>query len=121
MATRLNNIKYLKETRVYLRRNLTGAELVLWEVLRDKKLCGRKFRRQHSIGYYVADFYCPSERLIIELDGQHHFTPDGRTKDLERDKHLEMKNIKVIRFENREILNNLTNVLKTIKSHFKSR
>ncbi len=99
---------------------MTGAELALWEVLKDKKLGGRKFRRQHSIGYYIADFYCPSEKLIIELDGQHHFTPEGIAKDIDRDKHLEMMNIKVLRFENKEVLNNLTLVLKTIKAHFKS-
>ena len=120
MPTKLYNLTSLKATREYFRKNLTGAELVLWEVLKDKKLCGRKFRRQHSIGYYIADFYCSSERLIIELDGQHHYTPEGKAKDLERDKHLEMMNIKILRFENKEVLNNLTQVLKTIKEHFKT-
>jgi very-short-patch-repair endonuclease len=119
MATVLNNISLLKDIRIHLRKNLTKAELVLWEVLKDKKLCGRKFRRQHSIGYYIADFYCPSEKLIIELDGQHHFTPEGIEKDLERDNHLELMNIKVLRFENKEVLNDLTNVLKKIKENFK--
>lgn len=99
---------------------MTEAELVLWEVLKGKKLCGRKFRRQNSIGYYIADFYCPSERLIIELDGQHHYTPEGLEKDSERDDHLEELGIKVLRFENKEVLNNLTGVLKCIKSNFES-
>jgi very-short-patch-repair endonuclease len=120
MATKLNNISYLRDTRKELRKNMTVAELVLWEVLKDKKLCGRKFRRQHSIGYYIADFYCPSEKLIIELDGQHHYTPEGITKDFDRDKHLKMLNIKVLRFENKEVLDNLTKVLKTIKTNFKT-
>ena len=120
MATQLNNLNYLKATRENLRKNLTESELVLWEVLKDKKLCGRKFRRQHSIGHYIADFYCTSERLIIELDGQHHFTPEGVVNDLDRDIHLAMMNIKVLRFENKEILNNLTNVLKVIKDNFKA-
>jgi len=71
MPTKLNNLSYLNSTRKYLRENMTQAELVLWEVLKDKKLCGRKFRRQHSIGFYIADFYCPSENLIIELDGRY--------------------------------------------------
>ena len=118
MATKLYNIPYLKGTRKYLRRHMTEAELVLWEVLKGKKLCGRKFRRQHSIGYYIADFYCPAERLIIELDGQHHFTPEGIANDKERDEHLQLMNIKVLRFENKEVLNNLTGVLKRIKAHF---
>ena len=88
MATKLYNLSYLKETRRYLRKNLTEAELVLWEVLKEKKLCGRKFRRQHSIGNYIADYYCSSEKLIIELDGKHHYTKEGIEKDIERDKHL---------------------------------
>lgn len=90
----------------------------IWEILKDKKLSGRKFRRQHSIGNYIADFYCPSEKLIIELDGQYHYTPDGMSKDLDRDNHLAMMNINVIRFENMEVLNNLTSVVKTIKGYF---
>ncbi len=118
MTTKLNNLTYLKDTRNRLRKNMTEAELVLWEVLKDKKLCGRKFRRQHSIGHYVADFYCPSEKLIIELDGQLHFIPEGIAKDSERDNHLAMMNIRVLRFENKEVLNDLTNVLKNIKVHF---
>lgn len=119
MATRLYNIKYLKDTRAHLRSNMTEAELVLWEVLKGKKLCGRKFRRQYSIGYYIADFYCPSERLLIELDGQHHFTPEGKESDKERDNFLEELEIKVLRFENKEVLNDLTKVLKCIKSNFR--
>lgn len=112
MKNQLNNRRYLKETRKHLQRNMTEAELVLWEVLKDKKLCGRKFHRQHSIGYYIVDFYCPSEKLIIELDGQHHYTLEGKEKDFERDTHLALLQIKVLRFENKEVLENLTGVLK---------
>jgi len=119
MPTSLHNIKYLKETRKHLRENMTEAELVLWSVLKDKKLAGRKFRRQHSIGYYIADFYCPSERIVIELDGQHHYTPEGIENDKDRDEHLKLMNISVLRFENKLVLNNLTEVLKTIKNNFK--
>jgi very-short-patch-repair endonuclease len=120
MPTQLNNLTYLKDTRKFLRRNLTEAECVLWSVLKGKKLDGRKFRRQHSIGYYIADFYCPSEKLIIELDGNHHFSPEGIEKDRERDEYLKELGIKVLRFENKEVLNNLSEVLKGIKSHFKT-
>jgi len=119
MPTKLYNITYLKETRKALRNNMTEAELVLWEVLKGKKLCGRKFRRQHSIGYYIADFYCSSEKLIIELDGHHHYTPKGKEKDMERDIHLALMDKRVLRFENKEVLNNLTDVLKVIKANFK--
>lgn len=118
MTNKLYNLPYLKETRVYLRKNMTEAELVLWEVLKEKKLCGRKFRRQHSIGHYIADFYCSSEKLIIELDGQHHYTEEGIAKDIERDAHLALMDKKVLRFENKDVLNNLTEVLKKIKSEF---
>jgi len=104
MPTCLHNLKYLKETRRHLRRNMTETERILWSVLKDKKLCGRKFRRQHSIGYYIADFYCPSEKLMIELDGQQHFTPEGVEKDTDRDEHLRLLNIKVLRFENKQVI-----------------
>ena len=96
---------------------MTEAEGCLWEALKNKKLEGLKFRRQHSIGYYIADFYCPSEKLIIELDGQHHYTIEGREKDLERDTHLALLQLKVLRFENREVLENLGKVLEEIKSN----
>jgi len=116
--TKLNNLPYLKDTRSYLRKNMTDAEMVLWEVLKDKKLQGRKFRRQHSIGHYIADFYCIPEKIVIELDGQHHYTPEGIKKDIERDLDLNSIGIKVMRFENKEVLQNLTEVLKKIKSEF---
>lgn len=118
MPNQLYNLPYLKETRQYLRKNMTEAELVLWSVLKEKKLDGRKFRRQHSIGHYIADFYCSSEKLIVELDGQHHFTNNGIEKDKERDEHLALLGKKVLRFENKEVLNNLTEVLKKIKKEF---
>jgi very-short-patch-repair endonuclease len=97
---------------------MTEAELILWDILKSKKLCGRKFRRQHSIGYYIADFYCPEERLVIELDGNHHFTSEGIERDKYRDNHLNEMKITVLRFENTRVINNLTAVLKEIKAHF---
>jgi len=118
MTTKIFNLKYLKETRQYLRNNMTEAERVLWTVLKDKKLNGRKFRRQHSIGHYIADFYCPAEKLVIELDGHQHYTSEGIEKDKERDSHLALMEIKVLRFENKEIFDNLTMVVKRIKSEF---
>jgi very-short-patch-repair endonuclease len=120
MPTELNNISFLKDTRKILRKNMTDAERVLWVMLKGKKLCGRKFRRQHSIGYYIVDFYCPSEKLVVELDGQHHYTIEGIEKDSERDSHLHEMDIKVLRFENKEVLNNLSSVLGRIKAQFKA-
>jgi len=66
------NRKYLKSFRSSLRNKSTSAEAVLWNILKSKNLNGRKFRRQHSIGNYIVDFYCASEKLVIELDGNPH-------------------------------------------------
>jgi len=67
----LFNRKELKPLRSSLRKRSTSAEATLWEMLKSKKLDGKKFRRQYSIGYYIADFCCPSEKIIIELDGDY--------------------------------------------------
>ena len=99
----IHNKKQLEDQRKHLRKNLTSAEATLWTLLKGKQLEGRKFRRQHSVGYYVLDFYCPSEKLTIELDGQHHFTEDGMKHDEERTKYINSLNIRVIRFENEEV------------------
>jgi len=73
----------------------------LWNILKSKQLDGRKFRRQHSIGNYIVDFYCPSEKIIIELDGDPHGDYIQIQKDEIRDKYLEYLGFTVIRFENR--------------------
>lgn len=114
----INNKKELLARRKDLRNNLTLAEVVLWKILKGKKLDGRKFRRQHSVGYYILDFYCPAERLAIELDGAHHFTEEGRRKDAVRTKYLNSLNIKVVRFENVEVLQNAQGVIDEIRGHF---
>ena len=79
-----HNRKRFEERRKSLRKKLTAAEATLWNLLKGKQLEGRKFRRQHSVGKYILDFYCPSERLAIELDGEHHFTDDGLAYDEKR-------------------------------------
>ena len=86
---KIHNRKYLKEFRKELRKDLTPAEAVLWTSLQKKQPDGRKFRRQHSIGNYIVDFYCPAEKLAIELDGAAHFTPQGENQDSESDKYIE--------------------------------
>jgi very-short-patch-repair endonuclease len=118
VRARINNLAFLKDTRKHLRNNLTEAEAILWSMLKNSKLGGRKFRRQHSIGYYIVDFYCPAEKLVIELDGQGHYTHEGMSNDAERDKHLSMMGIKVLRFENIEVKENLTKVLQKIKEEY---
>ncbi|WP_215225660.1 endonuclease domain-containing protein [Echinicola shivajiensis] len=112
------NAHYLKEKRKNLRNNGTPAEATLWKALSNKKLKGKKFRRQYSAGNYILDFYCPSERLCIELDGAHHFTEAGYKYDKERTKYLENLNISVIRFRNEEVFNSLQSVLAEIERNF---
>ncbi len=97
-----------------LRSNATISESLLWEYLKGKQL-GVKFRRQHPISLYIADFYCHQARLIIELDGSIHQKPEVLANDIERQKNLEALGITVIRFTNNELHNNLNTVLDKIK------
>jgi very-short-patch-repair endonuclease len=115
------NRKNLKPRRKDLRNNMTFAEVLLWIELKQSKLAGRKFRRQQSVGYYIVDFYCPEENLIIELDGAGHFSEEGKKYDEARTKYLESLNLRVIRFENDEVLLDMENVLKKIRENFKDK
>ncbi len=117
----IHNRKYLKTRRKELRNNPTQAEEFLWNYLKNSKLNGRKFRRQHSIGNFIVDFYCPKERLVVELDGAVHFNDKAIEYDKHRTKYLENKRINVIRFENQEVMYNLDSVLEQIKSNFKNK
>jgi very-short-patch-repair endonuclease len=97
----LFNRKGLKSFRSSLRNRSTSAEAALWKILKSKNLDGKKFRRQYSIGSYIVDFCCPSEKLIIELDGDPHGEYSKIQKDENRDKYLENLGFTVLRFENR--------------------
>ncbi len=97
----LFNRKDLKSFRSSLRKSSTSAESTLWDMLKSRKLDGRKFRRQYSIGSFIADFCCPSEKLIIELDGDLHGEYHKIQKDENRDKYLLRLGFTVLRFENR--------------------
>jgi very-short-patch-repair endonuclease len=114
----LHNRNYLKDYRRELRNNLTPAEAELWKHLKNGQLNDRKFRRQHSIGNYILDFYCPSERLAVELDGQVHNSAIAEHFDYERDNILKELGIKVLRFENKDVFENLSAVLQEISSNF---
>ncbi len=107
------NKKYLRETRKKLRNEATLEEKILWEYLKNSKL-GYKFRRQHSIGSYIADFCCPLKKLIIEVDGEYHL--DNKTYDVSRTESLNLAQYKVLRFWNTEIRNNVQVVLHEIRS-----
>lgn len=114
----INNLPHLKTFRKDLRKNLTPAEAAFWNVVKNSKFEGRKFRRQHSLGNYILDFYCPSERLAIELDGDVHFHDKVRENDYKRRLFLEQHGIKVLRFENRRVFEDLEWVLDVIRSNF---
>jgi len=115
------NRKNLKPKRKKLRNNLTFAEVLLWKELKHRKLDGKKFRRQESVGSYIVDFYCPDEKLVIELDGETHFTDEGIIYDVKRTKYLKSIGLRVLRFENNEVLGNIIGVLGEIKKSFGNR
>ena len=116
---RLHNRPELKEKRQEFRNNATSAEAVLWNHLKKSQLEGRKFRRQHSIGKYVLDIYCPAERLAIELDGLYHYTEEGIKHDDKKTAFLNGLGIRVLRFENEKVFDNIEIVLDNIRLYFK--
>ena len=83
-----------------LRANATEAERKLWSLLRRKRIAGLRFRRQHPVGPYIADFYCAAAKLIIELDGSQHCEPSNLAYDAARTKWLERHGYCVLRFNN---------------------
>ncbi|MEM7103946.1 MAG: endonuclease domain-containing protein [Bacteroidota bacterium] len=105
---------YTFEFARFLRRNLTDAEKRLWEVIRDRKVKNAKFRRQHPLLNYIADFYCHEARLVIELDGSIHYVPDQIELDDKRTKNLEQYGIRILRFSNREVFVDLEKVVARI-------
>src|SRR5258708_34298380 len=114
----VHNIARLKPRRRELRRGLTIAEARLWNHLKNRKLGGRKFRRQHSVGHYVLDFYCPGERLAVGLDGAAHDHEAAQNRDALRTLFLQSAGIRLVRFENREVVENLEGVLAVIARQF---
>ena len=104
-----------------LRKGSTEAEKVLWEYLRDKKLNGLKFRRQHPLDKFIADFYCHEKKLVVELDGNVHDKKGIQQYDQVRTYDLEELGIRVIRFRNEEVINDPGNVIKKIAAIAESR
>mgnify|MGYP003422568728 FL=1 len=100
----------------FLRRNETIAEKLLWEKLRNNQLEGLKFRRQHPVNIYIADFYCHKFKLIIELDGDYHDQEEQKQKDEVRTEVLRLNDLKIIRFKNEEVEQDINQVLTTIKN-----
>jgi len=117
-TSKIHNLAYQKSIRRTLRSNLTPAEALLWKALQRSQLAGRKFRRQHGIGPYVVDFYCSAEKLVVELDGAGHFTASGEAQDMERDAYLGNLGLKVLRFENKLVVQHIESVLAAIEAAF---
>ena len=97
-----------------LRKDETWAEKLMWRWLRDRRFNGYKFRRQHPIGIYYLDFFCEEAELNVELDGSQHGFPDQRKHDLEREKFLQSRGIKTLRFWNSHLRRNAQSIRDTI-------
>ena len=117
--TDIHSLGHLNEHRKNLRKNLTPAEATFWKIVKNSKFEGRKFVRQHSVGNYILDFYCPSENLAVELVGSRHFTGLGAAEDRERTAYLEAKEIRVVRFENRNVFEETEWMLGVIRANFR--
>jgi very-short-patch-repair endonuclease len=111
----------LRSFRRDLRREATPAERRLWQMVRRCQLGGRKFRRQHPVGRYIVDFYCPAEKLVVELDGSVHDDPARAEADSRRQRALEAHGLRVVRFANRDVLETPDIVCAAIAAHFSHR
>lgn len=98
-----------------LRENPTQAEELIWLSLRNNQLEGYKFRRQHPLLNYIADFYCHQLKLVIEIDGEYHQTLEQKKLDQERTANIEFQGLDVIRFTNDDVLTDINTVLNKIK------
>ncbi|MCX6243566.1 MAG: endonuclease domain-containing protein [Bacteroidetes bacterium] len=98
-----------------LRHQMTEAETVLWEELKGRNLNGLKFRRQHPVNRYIADFYCHEKKLVIEVDGGIHEHNSVIEHDENRSAELERLGICVVRFTNDQVLNNIKSVINKIR------
>ena len=117
MGKRLPGNKRLKEYSRILRSNMTDAEILLWSRIRRKAIAGHQFYRQKIIGGYIVDFYCHSSKLVIEVDGGQHYETEGKGKDVLRDNYMAQLGLKVLRFSDREVLQNLDVVVEVIWRH----
>jgi len=107
-----------RKRRRNLRKQQTRAEKKLWAAWRNRQVDGRKFRRQHSIGPFIVDFYCHQERLIVEVDGAVHDDPYRATYDSERQQVLEAEGYRVLRFANAMVRDHCDEVVARIGEAF---
>jgi very-short-patch-repair endonuclease len=93
---------------------MTDAEQCLWQRIRNKQVGGVQFYRQKTLLSFIVDFYSPRVKLVIELDGSQHFDPEYQAKDHQRDVLLEREGLKILRFDDRQVLTETEAVLKVI-------
>jgi very-short-patch-repair endonuclease len=93
-----------------LRRNMTEAEKILWIELKNKKIFNTRFRRQHPIDIFIADFYCHKYKLVIEVDGKIHSEEEVKERDDGRSHDIEKLGIKILRFTNKEVMTDIQTV-----------
>ena len=98
-----------------MRENMTKAEIAVWNLLKSKNMLGLRFKPQHPIDIFIADFYCHALKLVIEVDGGIHKSVDQKENDIVREAELEHWGIKVIRFTNEEVKNNITHIQNEIE------
>ena len=106
--------KRLKEHSQRLRKGMTDAEKTLWSRIRGKQLKGYQFYRQKPIGNFIVDFHCSRAHLVLELDGGQHYTEDGKVKDSRRDEFMRNIGLRVLRFSDREVFENIEGVIEKI-------
>ena len=106
MSKLFNRSEY-KELRRRLRNNPTKTEKLLWDILKGSKLGGFKFRRQHSVGKYILDFYCVPEKLAVEIDGEVHDFLESKIHDSDRDEFLKRYGIRVLRIRSEIVERNI--------------
>ena len=105
----------LKQHARLLRKNMTDAEKYLWAKVRMKQMKGYQFYRQKPVGEYIVDFYCPKAKLVIEVDGGQHFYDEEIKNDRTRDEYMRNLGLKVLRFSNTDVMNNIKGVVESIE------
>ena len=111
----------LKTNARTLRKNMTDSELKLWSRIRRKQIFGLQFYRQRPIGNYIVDFYCPRAQLVLEVDGLQHMQELAVRKDNYRDSYLKQQGIKVLRFDDLQVLRQLDAVVEKVYQTIASR
>jgi very-short-patch-repair endonuclease len=107
----------LKQPSRELRKDLTDAEKMLWSKIRMRQFKGMMFFRQRPIGIYIADFYCPRAKMVIEVDGGQHLENEAVEYDKARDEYMESIGLKVLRFTNTDVLGNIDGVIEVIEQN----